>query len=153
MFAYDRPMKGKGRADGFTLIELVIMIVVLGIIAAVAIPRYYDVSRRAQESTVRAFGAALKEAESTYLSRVVLEGASRTPPVQRFSDFVALTDGASARNTIAINNSIRQLLQNPSAEILSGNGTTITLNLKGGASAVYQINPATGTITESYTGF
>ncbi len=137
---------------GFTLIELVMIIVVLGILAAVAIPKYYDIRGDALESTLRGFGASLKEAASIYLARAVLEGSPRKPEVQTFWDFVAYAEGGSDRNTIVINNSIRSLLANPSADVVSGNGQTITFNLKGGASATYTIDPTTGAISESYTG-
>jgi prepilin-type N-terminal cleavage/methylation domain-containing protein len=140
-------------SKGFTLIELVIIIVVLGILAAVAIPKYFDMQSSAMESTIRQFGGSLKEASSLYLSRAVLDGTARKPPVQSFWDFVALQEGASDRNTIVINNSIRHLLQDPNANVLSGDGLTITLNLHGGGVATYHFNPTTGAVTDSYTGF
>lgn len=140
-------------SKGFTLVELVIIIVVLGILAAVAIPKYFDLQSQARESVMRSFGGALKEASTIYLTRAVLEGNARKPPVQSFWDFVALSEGSSDRNTIALNNSIRHLLTDPNAELLSNGGLTITLNLRGGAVATYTFNPANGAITESYTGF
>ncbi len=140
-------------SKGFTLIELIIIIVVLGILAAVAIPRYFDMQAQAMEATIRTFGASLKEASTIYLSRAALEGSARNPLVQSFWDFVALYEGASDRNTIVINSSIRYLLTDPRAEVLSGDGRTITLNLRGSRVATYTINAATGTITETYTGF
>lgn len=138
---------------GFTLIELVIIIVVLGILAAVAIPKYYDIRSQALESTIKAFGASLKEAESIYLARSVLEGSRRDPPVQTFWDYVAYSDGASSRNTITINGSIRSLLVDPSANVVSDDGRTITLNLKGGGVATFRIDPSTGAISENHSGF
>ena len=47
---------------GFTIIELVVVIVILGILAAVAFPKFQDLSGDAQQAVVNATGAAVKSA-------------------------------------------------------------------------------------------
>ncbi len=65
---------------GFTLIELVIIIVVLGILSAVAIPKYQDMSTQAKEASGRSSLSALRSGITIYYAnQAVSTGTAAWP--------------------------------------------------------------------------
>jgi MSHA pilin protein MshA len=52
------------RQQGFTLIELIMVIVILGILAATALPKFVDLSSDARKSSLKGMGGAIQGAKS-----------------------------------------------------------------------------------------
>lgn len=65
-------------SKGFTLIELIIIIIILGIISAVAIPKYIDMKTDAQKGTAKGILGALASSESLLFSRFILNNTTYT---------------------------------------------------------------------------
>ena len=141
------------RRNGFTLIELVLVIVILGLLSVVVVPKYVDMQKDAELATAQRFGAALKEACNGYLSRAVVTGGM--PANIDFSTFVTLSGSPLPQHTLEVEGALRDLLQDPAAPIAgpSDGYTRIRLVFRSGARATYTIVPATGQITDTYTGF
>ena len=67
------------RSAGFTLIELVIVIVILGILAVTAAPKFLNLQSDARQSTLNGMKAAMESASSLVYSKAVLNGIENSP--------------------------------------------------------------------------
>jgi len=82
----------KRKRNAFTLVELVVVIVILGILAAVAIPKYMDISDKAEEAACEAKRGVIASACSMYYASKAVNRETPTFP-STYNDSTLYADG------------------------------------------------------------
>ena len=77
-------MKHTQSRNGFTLIELIIVMVILGIMAAVAVPRYLDSISNAEEAAEDAVISAIRSGLTQYANNSLYESGRAEWPTNPF---------------------------------------------------------------------
>ena len=65
------------KSKGFTLVELVIVIVILGILAVTAAPKFLNLAGDAKKGTLDAVKASLQSSNSVIYSKAILQGKQK----------------------------------------------------------------------------
>ncbi len=85
---------------GFTLIELVVVIVILGILAAFAVPRFMGMEGEARAAAVRSMGGTLMSAASMAHAKCQARGCGANGNVTVEGQTVTMTNGYPNQGTI-----------------------------------------------------
>jgi len=89
------------KKKGFTLIELIMVIVIIGILAAIAVPKFINLRRDAQIASCKGSASAIQTALSNYYARQAITSTGYFPSALSGTTFIQyLSDNTLPSNPV-----------------------------------------------------
>jgi len=146
-------MKGlrKSAQSGFTLIELIMVVVILGILSAVAIPRFADLGSEARTASLEGLAGAVKSSSAIVHAKWLAGGSTGTSVTMEGGTAVTTTAAGYPDALVAGIATAAQIDANDYAHGADNAGSTIAYTIQANCLVTYNagVTPPTAVVTST----
>ncbi len=140
--------------NGFTLIELVVVIVILGLLAAVAVPKFINITRQARVSSVNGAAGSIRSAVALARAQYLVNGDMTATTVTMSGEAVTVIAGAGNGQPAGSAVGIGTAIPLDGFEVDYSSNTDVTIRPTNGGSATCgaTYNDTNGTVVVNTGG-